>query len=79
MGVDLGLVSDTGGGDSERFDSPVKVLGPVGGLEGKTFSEGGLVDLDHADAAVLEVNNLVSEGKGDLEGGGGSWLIVSDE
>lgn len=66
VGVDLDVVLNTRGGESERVNSPGKVVVPVGLSEGKTLSDSGLVDLDSLDTGVGEVNDLVSEGKSKL-------------
>ena len=66
--VDLGLVSDTGGRQSERVDGPGEVVVPVGLSEGKTLSDSGLIDLDSLDTGVGEVDNLISESESELLG-----------
>lgn len=66
VGVDLDVVLNTRGGESERVNGPGKVVVPVGLSEGKTLSDSGLVDLDSLDTGVGEVNDLVSEGKSKL-------------
>lgn len=66
VGVDLDVVLNTRGGESERVNGPGEVVVPVGLSEGKTLSDSGLVHLDSLDTSVGEVNDLVSEGKSKL-------------
>jgi hypothetical protein len=66
--VDLGLVSNTRGRQSERVDGPGEVVVPVGLSEGKTFSDSRLVDLNGLDTGVGKVDDLVSESEGELLG-----------
>jgi len=54
MGVDLGFVLHTVGGDTERFDRPIEVFRPLGAAQGKPFAQGGFVDLKQSpDASAL--------------------------
>lgn len=64
--VDLSVILNTGGRELERVDSPGQVAVPVGPSEGKTLSDGGLVDLDGEDLCLFEVLNLVAECEGEL-------------
>lgn len=64
--VDLGLVLDSSGGETERVDSPGEVLVPVDLTEGKSFTNGGLVDLDGEDTGSGEIVDLITEGKSKL-------------
>lgn len=67
VGVDLGVVLDTSGGETESLDSPVKVrLTFLARAERETLTESRLIDLDDVDTSGLEVNNLVTEGKSEL-------------
>lgn len=66
VGVDLDVVLNTRGGESERVNGPGEVVVPVGLSERKTLSDSGLVHLDSLDTSVGEVNDLVSEGKSKL-------------
>lgn len=66
--VHLGRVLDAGSGESERVDSPGQVVVPVNLSQGKTLSDGRLVDLDGVDTSVLQVDDFVSEGQGQLLG-----------
>jgi hypothetical protein len=66
VGVSLSLVLDTGGSELERVDGPGEVGVPVDLTEGKTLTDSGLVDLDGEDAGLLEVDNLVAKGEGEL-------------
>jgi hypothetical protein len=63
---DEGRVLNTRGREPERVDGPKEVGVPVLLSEGKTLSDGGLVDLDGVNAGLLEVANLVSEGESEL-------------
>ena len=56
------------GGETERVDGPSEVAGPVLLAERETLTDGGLVDLDGTNTGLLEVDDLVAEGKGDLLG-----------
>lgn len=66
--VNLGVVTDTGGRETERVNGPLEVVVPVGLSEGKTLSDSGLIDLDGLDAGVGKVHDLVTEGKSELLG-----------
>lgn len=78
--VDLGGVLNAGGGQAERLDGPVEVGNTLlAGAEGKTLTESGLVDLDDEHTSVLEVNNLVAEGKSKLLSLDGLVNIVTGE
>lgn len=66
VGVDLDVVLNTRGGESERVNGPGEVVVPVGLSERKTLSDSRLVDLDGLDTGLGEVNDLVSEGKSEL-------------
>ena len=78
--VDLSVVVDTGGGETERLDGPVEVGNTLGaGAERETLTESGLIDLDDLDTGGLEVNNLVAEGKGELLSLDGLVDIVTRE
>ena len=80
MGVDLGRVLDTSGGEAESLDGPVEVgLTLLAGAEGQTLTEGRLVDLDDVDASLLEVDDLVAEGQSELLGLDGLVDVVTGE
>ena len=66
VGVDLDVVLNTRGGESERVDGPLEVGVPVLLSERETLSDGGLIDLDGLDAGVGEVDDLVSKSEGEL-------------
>lgn len=67
VGVNLGGVLDTSGGELESLDSPVEVGSAfLAGAEGQTLTEGRLIDLDDVDAGLLEVDNLIAESQGEL-------------
>jgi hypothetical protein len=61
VAVGLSVVFDTGSGELERIDGPAEVTVPVDAAERKTFTDGGLIDLDGKDASVGEVDDLVAE------------------
>ncbi|KAH3667498.1 hypothetical protein OGAPHI_003147 [Ogataea philodendri] len=66
--VDLGVVTDTRGGNSERLSSPLQVVGSLlTSSQWQTFSDGWLVDLDNSDTSSLQVVDLVSQSKGQLQ------------
>jgi len=78
--VDLSAVGDTGGGQLEGVDGPLEVGNALSaGTEGKTLTESRLIDLDDLDASGLEVNNLVTDGEGELLGLDGLVDIVTGE
>jgi hypothetical protein len=78
--VDLSAVGDTGGGQLEGVDGPLEVGDALGAsAEGKTLTEGGLIDLDDLDASGLEVNNLVTDGESELLSLDGLVDIVTGE
>lgn len=78
--VDLGGVLNTGDGQAERLDGPVEVGNALlAGAEGETLTESGLVNLDDEHTSVLEVNNLVTEGKSKLLSLDGLVNIVTGE
>jgi len=68
VGVDLDVVLDTRGGQSERVNSPFEVVIPVGLSERETLSDSGLIDLNGLDTIVGEINNFVSESQSELLG-----------
>lgn len=78
--VDLSGVLDTGGGQLEAVDGPGEVLLALRArAEGKTLTEGGLVNLDDVDASGLKVDDLVTEGEGELLSLDGLVDIVTRE
>lgn len=66
MRVSLSLVLDTGGSETERVDSPGKVLVPFGLPQRETLSDRRLVDLDSEDTSLLEVDNLITKSESEL-------------
>lgn len=66
--VDLDVVLDTRRRESERVDGPGQVVVPVSLSEGQTLSDSWLIDLDGLDAALGEVDDLVSESESELLG-----------
>lgn len=66
MRVGLESVGDTGGRELERGEGPRQVGVPVSLAERQTLTESGLIDLNGADAGVLEVDNLITESKSEL-------------
>ena len=68
MGVGLGGIGNTGGRELEGVDGPAKVAVPVNPTKGETFTDGGLIDLDGLDTSLLEVDDFVTESKGQLAG-----------
>lgn len=59
--VDLDVVLDARGRQTERVNGPGEVVVPVGLSERETLSDRRLVDLDGLDAGVGEVDDLVTE------------------
>lgn len=62
----LELVGDPSSRELEGINGPLEVGIPVRAAQGETLTNGGLVDLDGADAGLLEVDDLVTEGKSKL-------------
>lgn len=80
VGVDLGRVLNTGGGKAESLDGPGEVGGALlSSTEWETFTKSWLVDLDDGDTGLLEVNDLVAEGKSKLLSLNGLVNIVTWE
>lgn len=80
VGVDLGVVLDTSGSETESLDSPAYIcLTFCAGAERETLAESGLIDLDDVDTSGLEINNLVAEGKSKLFSLNGLVNIVTGE
>ena len=68
MRVDLGTVLNTRGGETERKRSPLDVLITLLTLtEGKTLTDGRLVDLDDLNVGLLKIVDLISKSEGELE------------
>lgn len=79
VGVDLGVVTDARGGETEAGDGPLEVSVPVSAADGQTLTDGRLINLYAGNTSSLEVDNLVAESKTDL---GAEILrrdIVTDE
>lgn len=67
VGVNLSGVLNTSGGELEGVDSPLEVGVTLLTLaEGKTLTEGRLIDLDDVDAVLLKVDDLVTESQSEL-------------
>lgn len=80
VGVDLGIVLDTSGSETESLDSPAYIcLTFCAGAERETLTESGLIDLDDMDTSGLEINNLVTEGESKLFSLNGLVDIVTGE
>lgn len=78
--VDLSGVLDTGGGELEAVDGPGEVvLALLAGAKRETLTESRLVNLDDVDTGSLKVNNLVTEGEGELLSLDGLVDIVTRE
>ncbi len=79
MGVDLGCVLHAGGREPEGFDRPVEIGLPVCPAQRQSFAKRRLVDLDHHGTRLLQVHDLVADGKSDLATDRRSWKIVANE
>jgi hypothetical protein len=55
VGVDLGVLADAGGGDTEAFDRPVQIILPFRAAQRQAFAQCRFVDLDDRGAGGLEV------------------------
>lgn len=64
--VRLKSIGNTRGSNLEGGESPGEVSVPVCLAEGKTFTEGRLVDLNSLDASLLEIDDFIAEGKSEL-------------
>ena len=63
VGVNLGTVTHAGRCQPESVHGPLQVPGPIGAPQRQPFTQGGLIDLDDADAGGLEVDHLVPDGQ----------------
>lgn len=78
--VDLSRVLNADGRQAESLDGPVEVgLTLLARAEGKTLTQGRLVNLDDIDASLLKVNDLVTEGKSKLLSLDGLVDIITGE
>ena len=65
--VDLSGIGDTSGGQLESIDGPLDVGVTLATLaKRKTLTQSRLIDLDHGNTSLLKVNNLITQGKGQL-------------
>lgn len=64
--VRLRPILDTGRSELEALNAPLEVLGPIRAPQRHALTDGGLVDLDGKDAGLLEVDDFVAEGEGEL-------------
>ena len=80
VGMDLGRVLNTSGGKAESLDGPGEVGSALlSGTEWETLTKSWLIDLDDGDTGLLEVNDLVAEGKSKLLGLDGLVNIITWE
>ena len=79
VGVDLGGGSRSSGSQTEGADGPLQVGGAVGAPQRQGLADGGLVDLDDADAGGLEVRHLRAQGQTQLVGDLGARDVVAHE
>lgn len=80
VGVDLGGILNTGGGELESLDSPLEVgVALLASAERETLTESGLIDLDDVDTGLLEVDNLVAESQSKLLSLDGLVNVVTRE
>src|SRR5712664_1093753 len=77
--VNLRAVAHPRGRQAEGVYRPLQVGGPIGAPQRQSFAQGGLIDLDHADARRLEIDHLVANGQRDLFGRFRARLVVADE
>lgn len=67
MGVDLGGILNTSGRQLEGVDGPLKVgVTLLARAKRETLAESRFIDLNDVDTSLLEVNDLVAEGKSKL-------------
>lgn len=79
VGVDDGGILDTGGREQEGIDGPLEVKVKVDRAEGKTLTNGGLIDLDVDNASLLQVGDLIADGQGQLGADDGAGDVITDE
>mmetsp|Transcript_18854 Transcript_18854/g.34198 ORF Transcript_18854/g.34198 Transcript_18854/m.34198 type:complete len:615 (-) Transcript_18854:549-2393(-) len=81
VGVDLGFVLQVGStnGDLERAGGPLQILLPVRLTQGQTLTDSGLIHLDDLDAGLFKIQNLLTDGDGQLHGGLATGDIVAHE
>ena len=79
MRLDLRLVAHAGGAEAEAGHRPRQVGGPVGLAQREPLAQRRLVDLDHADARRLQVDDLVADRERDLTAALRAGLIVAHE
>ena len=78
--MNLRVVLDTRGSKTERKRSPLDVLITLLTIpEGKTLTDGRLVDLDDFNIGILKIIDLISKSKGKLEGLVLGRNIISEE
>ena len=78
--VDLSLVLNNGGSDSEGFSGPLVVLGSFfTSSQWQTFSDGWFIDLDDLNTGGFQVSDFVSDSQSQLVGLGLLVDIVSWE
>lgn len=75
--VNLSLILDSSARQQERVDSPLQVLTPTALTQGQTFTDSRLVNLNDTDASLLQINNLLTESKSQLEGSQLTWLVIT--
>lgn len=79
MSVDDGGVVDAGGREQEGINGPLEVVLKVDGAERETLTDGRLIDLDVDNASLLQINDLVTDGKGELSADDRARDIVTDK
>ena len=78
--VDLGRVLNTGGGETESLNGPLKVVSALlARAERETLTESRLIDLDNINASLLKVDDLVTESQSELLSLDGLVDIVTRE
>src|SRR6266446_1195074 len=77
--VNLRTVTHSGGRQPEGVHGPLQVRRPIGAPQGQPFAQGGLVDLDDADAGGFEIDHLVPDGQRQLLRCFRTRLVVAHE
>ena len=79
MGVNDGGVLHASGREQEGIDGPLEVVVKVDSAEGKTLADSGLIDLDVDNTGLLEINDLVADGKSELVAHDGAGNVITDK
>lgn len=79
MGVDDSGVGDAGSREQESIDGPLEVVVKVNSTKRKTLTDGRLINLDVDNTSLLQINDLVTDGKGELGADDRAGDVITDE